>query len=502
VAYSAGVSGAGIDQVRNKIKSILKGDTRLYQIDRELTSLKADFAAKEAALERIQQEKVNIELEKTALLHEKRLLTDRIQNILSENQKLKRQIETLQRERPRLSPPALATSFQRSLASMEEKLEETGYRITTLKVDLKTAVTVENDEIHFQLPRVEDILSGETLSTVEFTFQAAPRPPPVLKEVPSLLGQPREQAVETLKAAGFKLGELEYQESESPPETVLSQLPSPGSLAEEGSPVDLTVSQPEKVEVPDLLGVTLESAREALEALGLTIESVTEQESTSPTGIVIGQDPPATSQVRKGGRVSLVVSKYTPTLAEATVTAPARTVVPDLRGLKRESAVNRLLRARLKPGKITSMASTQPTGTVLQQTPEPGSQIEVGGQVDLVVSDNRLETVSGTLDGRRLRMRGVRDISDLARASSEKIAESVGRKRAYELIIKARAVKLQTEVPELDENTAELLGKAGITSRKKLAAQDPRSLYHTLKRHDPHLTPGEVEGWIEIARRK
>lgn len=74
--------------------------------------------------------------------------------------------------------------------------------------------------------------------------------------------------------------------------------------------------------VPDLVGVTVDEAREKLENLCDTPPCLSAQISAAPSGdvaegIVISQDPAAGAQLAAGGTVALVVSEVPPTTTES-----------------------------------------------------------------------------------------------------------------------------------------------------------------------------------------
>ncbi|MBB5491727.1 serine/threonine-protein kinase [Nocardiopsis metallicus] len=91
--------------------------------------------------------------------------------------------------------------------------------------------------------------------------------------VPSLAGETREDAEETLSDLGLTV-EVVEEESESIDEgTVISQSPDTGTNVGPGATVTLTVSSgPPEVEIPDVVGDSIRDARDALEDAGFEVE--------------------------------------------------------------------------------------------------------------------------------------------------------------------------------------------------------------------------------------
>jgi hypothetical protein len=84
----------------------------------------------------------------------------------------------------------------------------------------------------------------------------------------------------------------------------------------------------QKVPVPDVSGLSVAAAQDALKAAGLTPGDTREEHSsTVPAGILLGSEPPAGEKVSKGSSVTLVLSSgqaATPTFTP-TVTLPSPT---------------------------------------------------------------------------------------------------------------------------------------------------------------------------------
>ena len=131
----------------------------------------------------------------------------------------------------------------------------------------------------------------------------------------------------------------------------------------------------EPVEVPDVVGMHVDEAGEALEEVGLGAE-VEEKNSKKPEGEVLEQDPEAGADAVTGDTVTLIVSA-----------GVRQVVVPDLTGQTLEEATATLKDARLKVGEITQRDDPEAEPSeVLEQFPPSGREVDAGSEVDLVVA--------------------------------------------------------------------------------------------------------------------
>lgn len=131
----------------------------------------------------------------------------------------------------------------------------------------------------------------------------------------------------------------------------------------------------EVVEVPELVGLTVEEARSALEASELTYRQRSEMpHPRAPEGAVVAQSPLPGQLARPGAPVSVTVSL-----------GPERRVVPDLRGLSDRQARIVLERLGFQPA-VDSTSSEMERGRVVGTRPRAGTEREVPAEVELIVS--------------------------------------------------------------------------------------------------------------------
>ena len=147
---------------------------------------------------------------------------------------------------------------------------------------------------------------------------------PARVEVPRVIGFPLEQAESVLVNEGLEVGDISREFSDEPRGIVIDQDPPPGRSVLEGAQVDLVVSKgPRPVEVPELIGMTVDEARAALEAVGLVLGSETPQETAEfEPGVIVDQFPEPEDLVRPGTPVDVVVAVPPPSPSPVTVTVP------------------------------------------------------------------------------------------------------------------------------------------------------------------------------------
>ncbi len=129
--------------------------------------------------------------------------------------------------------------------------------------------------------------------------------------MPDLKSMNRTNAEEKLKKMGLKIGSVFEENAKEAAGTVIKQDPRSGSKITKGQTVDITVSLGEKkkeITVQNYQGLSVDNARSNLEANGLSLGNVTEENSSQPKGTIIGQSPAAGSTLTEGGSVSLTVS--------------------------------------------------------------------------------------------------------------------------------------------------------------------------------------------------
>lgn len=245
------------------------------------------------------------------------VLEKRVRELEAENLELSKNVSKLQMERPKIPSARLISSFRDALDDMQVSLESrkgrTKYLVSDIDISLKANVSYEDDQIHFQLPKLDDTISPDTLSTVNFRIKSMPDMREDIfgyEEVMDLIGMNIEKGEDLIVEKGFKVGEIEYRYTEQiEPDTIVGQMPSPFALAPPGSLIDLTVSKRAMVKVPNFLGLSLDEAKRIFESAELTVGDISESASESPEGTVISQSIMAGEEVRHGTSIDLVIAE-------------------------------------------------------------------------------------------------------------------------------------------------------------------------------------------------
>lgn len=132
-------------------------------------------------------------------------------------------------------------------------------------------------------------------------------------EVPNVVGKADADAQSAITSAKLKVGTVTYEYDDSVEKgKVVSQSVKAGKKVEAGTEVSIVVSKgqkpEEKVEVPNLSGLTYEKAKSLLESYGLKAKKGGEEESEEAVGRVSRWSPYNTS-VEKGTSVTIWISK-------------------------------------------------------------------------------------------------------------------------------------------------------------------------------------------------
>lgn len=197
--------------------------------------------------------------------------------------------------------------------------------------------------------------------------------------LPDLAGMTEADALDALERADLAGGTLEYRESAVEAGLVLEQWPAAGQPVEIGSAVDLVIAAVETVEIPNLVGLPVDGARQVLGALSLAVGSEVRQPSRDDAeGTVIAQDPPAAARFAVGSPVDLVVAE------------PALIRVPEIVGLAVDDVDGALTAAGLVAGTVEPRFSLTAGGAVLAQEPLAGAVVPVGTTVAVRVARDRV----------------------------------------------------------------------------------------------------------------
>ena len=125
--------------------------------------------------------------------------------------------------------------------------------------------------------------------------------------IPDLQGMSFDQAREKLKALGLSIGKITYENDPSKDDgVVLSQGLQAGGKSSKGATVDITINQTKgtTVEIPNVVGMTIKEAKEALGNLGLSIGKISG--SNEDSAVVTAVSPAPGSSVKRDESITLV----------------------------------------------------------------------------------------------------------------------------------------------------------------------------------------------------
>ncbi len=169
--------------------------------------------------------------------------------------------------------------------------------------------------------------AGTTLvAGSEVRINVSKGPTPVA--VPSVVGLLYDTAAAQLQAADFAVARDDV-DSDEPKGTVVGQNPAGNTTAAKGSTITLSVSKgPTTVEVPEVTGLDLATARSTLRAVGFKVTvTFIDTDDQALEGLVAAQDPIGGTQAEPASTVALEVWRFVEP-PPATDTTTTDTTVP------------------------------------------------------------------------------------------------------------------------------------------------------------------------------
>ena len=143
-------------------------------------------------------------------------------------------------------------------------------------------------------------------SSVQFSVSQGPQPIPV----PDVVGYDGTVGQSLIQAAGLKVGSVDSAQTPEPKGVIVSTRPPTGRALDPGGRVTLVVSAgAPTITVPDLTGLTLDSARIVLEQANLALGTYFRRTSNAPPGTVIEQHPAAGTLSSPGVAVDVVLAR-------------------------------------------------------------------------------------------------------------------------------------------------------------------------------------------------
>jgi eukaryotic-like serine/threonine-protein kinase len=193
--------------------------------------------------------------------------------------------------------------------------------------------------------------------------------------VPSVAGMSVSSAREELTSAGLVVVSAAARHSDSVPKgDVISTDPAGGVSIGHGGKVTVFPSLgPILITVPQVTGQQAQQAEAALKAAGLTPAQATSQASASiPSGVVIATSPVAGTDWPENKPVQVIVSAGPP--------------LPNFVGAQVSQAQAAAASGGFSINQVTEPNASQPAGTIVRQSPLPGTAITPGEVVTVYVS--------------------------------------------------------------------------------------------------------------------
>ena len=251
------------------------------------------------------------------------------------------------------------------LVQARADLERAGFEVAEARVRSSQPF----DQVIDQDPNAgEEADDGSTI-----TLEVSDGPGTV--RVPSVAKLPQEQAIDDLQDADLRVTTEPQSSDEIGAGFAIRTVPRAGEEVERDTRVTLFVSTgPEQVTVPDVVGLSSDSAEASLAAEGLGV-AVQEQESEEAVGEVIAQSPEGGAEVDNGTTVTITVS-----------TGIEQIDVPNVVGLSPRDAAGQISSAGLTPVRSDrSVTDPAEDGVVIDQRPGAGVELDEGGQVVIIV---------------------------------------------------------------------------------------------------------------------
>lgn len=237
--------------------------------------------------------------------------------------------------------------------------------------------------------------------------------------VPSLAGMSQTQAAQAAAELGLKVEVTQEVFSEDVPKgKVLTSDPAGGGRVAIAGTVNLIISKgKDRIEVPNLVGLTVESATAALKSNNLKIGRVTEKYNyTLEAGLIIDGNPSSGSPVRKDSSIDLIISKG---LEQVELT--------NFQGKTSDQAQSELTAAGLIASSKYEYSDTIPIGTVISQTPSDVSTVGKGEEITLIISKGPSKIF-------------IPNVYSLSKLAATKILEDLGFKVEFKYIAKKKSV--------------------------------------------------------------
>ena len=255
---------------------------------------------------------------------------------------------------------------ERPQAEARQILQEAGFRVTPVN---------EADEAETGTVIRTEPAAGESADESELVTMVVSSGPAQI-QVPTVVGSTQERAIGQLEGQGFAVEVRTTRHDSVGAGGVISQSPTGGTRAPNGSTVELVVSAgPEPIEMPRVVGLSRDRAEGRLEGLGLEVETSTRLNNDVEEGFVISQNPSPGADINPGWTVQIVVSE-----------GPEQIELEQLSGRPIDEVTALLEESGMAVVVQQESSFEVAAGIVIRTEPPGGTVVNVGDQVTVVES--------------------------------------------------------------------------------------------------------------------
>jgi serine/threonine-protein kinase len=197
--------------------------------------------------------------------------------------------------------------------------------------------------------------------------------------VPDVAGQTVAAADAALTAEGLNIKSAAGSSPSVQKGQIYKMVPAAGTEVPRGSVITVYFSSTSPtVSVPALTGLTEAQAANRLKGVGLYLGSVgTQPSGTAQQGTVISQSLPATEQIARGSKVSIVLAS-----------GPPEPTVPDVLNMPYKNAQNQLTQQGFQVRMTWTTGGGMEPGAVIKVVPAVGTPVPEGSLIHIYVEES------------------------------------------------------------------------------------------------------------------
>jgi beta-lactam-binding protein with PASTA domain len=204
---------------------------------------------------------------------------------------------------PTHEPPKVGVPSLKGLSENDARQNIKALGLVFLVGERKAAAGAEPGTVVEQTPAAGQQLEAHGTISVALARE--------LPKVPSIVGRTLSEATALLAQSGYKLDQGEpIADATVPKGSVVSQLPAADAAQETDKPVLVRVSAgPGEIEVPKLLGQSVEKVKAQATDLGFVLKIVWTEEGETPEYVVLNQNPVAGKKIKPGDAITITVNR-------------------------------------------------------------------------------------------------------------------------------------------------------------------------------------------------